>query len=66
MAIKLWKKIPVNIRRWIIGIIFWIVSILSAFAVGTIYPNKWIVNKLETDVTKRVQNEWKQYGLELK
>ena len=62
MAIKLWKKIPVNIRRWIIGIIFWIVSILSAFAVGTVYPNKWIVNKIETDITKRIQNEWKQYG----
>jgi Bax protein len=62
MAIKLWKKIPLNIRRWIIGILFSFVSILSAFAVGTMYPNKWVLNEFEKNITHQIQEEWKQYG----
>jgi len=62
MAIKLWKKIPVNIRRWIIGVLFWIVSIISAFAIGTMYPNKWILSEFEQNITHKIQEEWKEYG----
>ena len=62
MAIKLWKKIPINIRRWIIGVLFWIVSIISAFAIGTMYPNKWILSEFEQNITHKIQEEWKEYG----
>ncbi len=62
MAIKLWKKIPINIRRWIIGILFWIVSIISAFAIGTMYPNKWVLSEFEQNITHKIQEEWKEYG----
>ena len=62
MAIRLWKKIPINIRRWIIGVLFSFVSILSAFAVGTMYPNKWVLNEFEQNITYEIQEEWKQYG----
>ena len=62
MAIKLWKKIPLNIRRWIIGVIFWIVSIISAFAMGTMYPNKWVLGDFQKNITHQIQEEWKEYG----
>ena len=62
MAIKLWTKIPINIRRWIIGILFWMVSILSAFAIGTMYPNKWVLTDFEKNITHNIQEEWKEYG----
>jgi len=62
MAIKLWKKIPLNIRRWIIGVIFWIVSIISAFAIGTMYPNKWVLGDFQKNITHQIQEEWKEYG----
>ena len=62
MAIKLWKKIPINVRRWIIGVLFWIVSIISAFAIGTMYPNKWILSEFEQNITHKIQEEWKEYG----
>ena len=62
MAIKLWKKIPLNIRRWIIGVIFWIVSIISAFAIGTMYPNKWVLGEFQNNITHKIQEEWKEYG----
>jgi len=62
MAIKLWKKIPLTIRRWIVGILFSFVSILSAFAVGTMYPNKWVLNEFEQNITHKIQEEWKEYG----
>tara|TARA_B000000557_G_C20727043_1_gene422608 strand:+ start:336 stop:1010 length:675 start_codon:yes stop_codon:yes gene_type:complete len=62
MAIKLWKKIPLNIRRWIIGVMFWIVSIISAFAIGTMYPNKWVLGEFQNNITHKIQEEWKEYG----
>ena len=62
MAIKLWKKIPLNIRRWIIGVMFWIVSIISAFAIGTMYPNKWVLGEFQNNITNKIQEEWKEYG----
>ena len=62
MAIKLWKKIPLNIRRWIIGVMFWIVSIISAFAIGTMYPNKWVLGDFQKNITHQIQEEWKEYG----
>ena len=62
MAIKLWKKIPLNIRRWIIGVMFWIVSIISAFAIGTMYPNKWVLAEFQNNITHKIQEEWKEYG----
>ena len=62
MAIKLWKRIPLNIRRWIIGVMFWIVSIISAFAIGTMYPNKWVLGEFQNNITHKIQEEWKEYG----
>ena len=62
MAIKLWKKIPLYIRRWIIGVMFWIVSIISAFAIGTMYPNKWVLGEFQNNITHKIQEEWKEYG----
>ena len=59
---KLWKKIPLNIRRWIIGVMFWIVSIISAFAIGTMYPNKWVLGEFQNNITHKIQEEWKEYG----
>ena len=62
MALKIWNKIPIRIRRWLVGSLFWIISVLIAFAVGTAYPNKWTLNAIEKNITSIIQEEWKQYG----
>ena len=37
-------------------------SIISAFAIGTMYPNKWILSEFEQNITHKIQEEWKEYG----
>ena len=41
---------------------FWIVSIISAFAIGTMYPNKWVLGEFQNNITHKIQEEWKEYG----
>ncbi len=63
MAIKLWKKIPVKIRRTFYFLLFWILSIVISYGSGTFQPNYLVLNKITKDAFAQVQSEYLDYGL---
>jgi len=57
------KRIIRKIKRYAIICATAVVLISSAFAIGTFYPNHWVVKKVSAKVENGMIKQWKSYGL---
>lgn len=56
------KAVLRKIKKWTLWTLYLMVFSSSVYAVGTFYPNSWVVKRVTTFTETQMINEWKSYG----
>ena len=56
------KAVLRKIKKWSLWTLYLMVFSSSVYAVGTFYPNSWVVKRVTTFTETQMINEWKSYG----
>ena len=56
------KAVLRKIKKWSLWTLYLMVFSSSVYAVGTFYPNSWVVKRVTTFTETQMIDEWKSYG----